>query len=192
MSELPLFPLQTVLLPGGRLALRIFETRYLDMVARCLRGDNRFGVVAIRRGAEVGAAEPYDCGTSAAIVDWHQEPGGLLGLIAEGREPFRLRAVSRQHDGLYVGDVEWLPRPPFTELPPVHEPLAELLKRLLAPLPLYRGAAAAFDDAEWVGGRLIEILPLALAFKQSLLELGDPVQRLARLAAALAPNRSGE
>ncbi len=76
MSELPLFPLQTVLLPGGKLALRVFEARYLDMVARCLRGANRFGVVAIREGAEVGAATTYDRGTSAEIVDWHQEPGG--------------------------------------------------------------------------------------------------------------------
>ena len=154
MSELPLFPLQTVLLPDGRLALRVFEARYLDMVARCLRGENRFGVIAIREGAEVGAATTYDSGTSAEIIDWHQEPGGLLGILAAGRTAFRLVATRREVDGLYVGEVAWLDPLPPQPLPREHEPLAELLERLIEPLPLYRGIAAAFDDAVWVGARL--------------------------------------
>ena len=157
------------------------------MVARCLRGANRFGVVAIREGAEVGAATTYDFGTSAEIVDWHQEPGGLLGILAAGREPFRLLESRREPDGLYVGNVAWLDPLPPRRLPPEHAPLADLLRRLLEALPLYRGVAPSFDDAAWVGGRLIEVLPLELAFKQSLLELTDPEGRLERLAAALAP-----
>jgi Lon protease-like protein len=96
MSELPLFPLQTVLLPEGRLALRVFETRYVDMVARCLRGENRFGVIAIREGAEVGSATTFERGTSAQIVDWLEESRGLLGILAVGRTPFRLRASRRE------------------------------------------------------------------------------------------------
>jgi uncharacterized protein len=191
MNELPLFPLQTVLLPDGRLALRVFETRYVDMIAQCLRGANRFGVVAIREGAEVGAATTYDFGTSAEIVDWHQEPGGLLGILAAGREPFRLLESRREADGLYVGSVAWLDPLPPRRLAPEHEPLAALLQRLIEALPLYRGVAPSFDDAAWVGGRLIELLPLKLAFKQSLLEVTDPELRLERLAAALAP-RDGE
>ena len=192
MSELPLFPLQTVLLPEGRLALRVFEPRYLDMVARCLRGANRFGVIAIREGAEVGAATTYDYGTSAEIVDWHQEPGGLLGILAAGREPFRLLATRREPDGLYVGSVEWLDGvPPQTARRPRTGRSQRLLRRLIEPLPLYRGVAPSFDDAAWVGGRLIELLPLELAFKQSLLELRDPIERLERLAAALE-QREGE
>ena len=187
MSELPLFPLQTVLLPDGLLALRVFEARYLDMVARCLRGSNRFGVVAIREGAEVGAATTYDFGTSAEIVDWHQEQGGLLGILAAGREPFRLLETRREADGLYVGSVDWIESMPPQKLEPAHEPLAALLERLVEPLPLYRDVAAPFDDAAWVGGRLIELLPLELSFKQSLLELRDPAARLDRLAAALGP-----
>ena len=185
MSELPLFPLQTVLLPDGLLALRVFEARYLDMVARCLRGANRFGVVAIREGAEVGLATTYDFGTSAEIVDWHQEQGGLLGILAAGREPFRLLEARREAVGLYVGSVEWLERVPPQRLELAHEPLAALLKKLVEPLPLYRGVAAPFDDAAWVGGRLVELLPLELSLKQSLLELRDPSARLDRLAAAL-------
>jgi Lon protease-like protein len=191
MSELPLFPLQTVLLPDGLLSLRVFEPRYVDMVARCLRGANRFGVVAIREGAEVGAATTYDYGTSAEIVDWHQEPGGLLGILAAGREPFRIEATRRERDGLYVGSVEFLESAPKSKLAPAHEPLAALLKQLVERLPIYHGVAASFDDAVWVGGRLVELLPLDLALKQSLLETRDPHARLERLAAALEPRDSG-
>ena len=189
MGELPLFPLQTVLLPQGRLALRVFEPRYVDMVARCLRGTNRFGVVAIREGAEVGPATMHEHGTSAEIVDWDQEAGGMLGILAAGREPFRLVASRREPDGLYVGSIEWLEAPAPVPLAAGHEPLVALLRRLLEPLPLYRGIAGSFDDAAWVGGRLIELLPLGLAFKQSLLEIADPEERLERLAAALEPHR---
>ena len=185
MSELPLFPLQTVLLPGGRLALRVFETRYLDMVARCLRETNRFGVIAIREGAEVGAATIYDYGTSAEIVDWDQGPQGMLSIVAGGRQPFRLLASRRQADGLYIGTVDWLEDIAPQPLPAAYEPLGKLLERLVGSLPLYRDVAPSFDDATWVGARLIELLPLDLAFKQSLLELMNPERRLVELAAAL-------
>jgi uncharacterized protein len=194
MSELPLFPLRAVLLPAGRLALRVFEPRYLDMVARCLRGENRFGVVAIREGGEVGAATTYDAGTSAEIVDWHQESDGMLGLVAAGRTPFRLLATRREPDGLYVGEVVWLEPLPPLPLPPDHEPLAalleRLLERLLEPGALYHDGSTAFHDAVWVGGRLIELLPLGLELKQSLLETADAVQRLEQLTAALHAGRT--
>jgi uncharacterized protein len=185
MGELPLFPLRTVLFPEGRLALRIFEARYVDMVARCLRSTNRFGVVAIREGGEVGDATTYDYDTSAEIVDWDQEAGGMLGILSIGREPFRLVASRRDPDGLYVGSVEWPDVVARRPLPSAYEPLAELLKRLIEPLPLYRGAATAFDDAAWVGARLVELLPLELPFKQALLELEDPERLLEQLATAL-------
>jgi len=103
--------------------------------------------------------------------------GGLLGIVAAGRTPFRLLATRRAPDGLYVGEVEWREPPARKPLPAAHEPLAALLKRVLEPLSLYRGVAYVFDDAAWVGGRLIELLPLGLAFKQSLLETADAVER---------------
>jgi len=156
-----------------------------------MRGANRFGVVAIREGAEVGAATTYDYGTSAEIVDWQQEPGGLLGILAAGRESFRLLATRREHDGLYVGSIAWLERIESPKIPPAHEPLAALLERLLEPLAIYRGVAARLDDAAWVGGRLAELLPLKLVLKQSLRETRDPLARLERLAAVLEPRDSG-
>jgi len=192
VRELPLFPLNTVLLPGGPLTLQVFEARYVDMIARCLRGDNRFGVVAIREGREVGAATPYDVGTSAEIVDWHrEEAGGLLIIVAEGRDTFTLEETRREADGLYVGRVAWLATLAPAALPSAHAPLAALLRRLVESLPPYRKRATAYDDAVWVGARLIEILPLALGLKQSLLETQDALERLDRLAAALRSSEAG-
>ena len=183
---MPLFPLKTVLFPGGPLALRIFEPRYLDMVARCMRGPNRFGIVAIRQGEEVGAASMYDVGTTAEIVDWHQEEGGMLGIFALGREMFRLDSTSRQPDGLYMGKIELLPSEPPLLLPPEHVPLLALLKRVLGGRQLYRSIEPSFNNAVWVAARLVEVLPLGLPLKQSLLEAPDALTRLDRLAADLA------
>jgi uncharacterized protein len=183
-KELPLFPLQTVLFPGGPLNLRIFETRYVDMVASVLRGDNRFGVVAIRAGSEVGEAETFPIGTTAEIVDW-QDGGGLLAITALGRESFKIDESSRRSDGLYVGRVALLDEPPALSLPPEHAKLAGLLKSLLEQLPPYAGVATAYDDATWVGARLAEILPFTLVLKQTLLETRDARARLDKIAAAL-------
>jgi Lon protease-like protein len=184
-TELPLFPLKTVLFPGGPLSLRVFEPRYVDMVASCLRGANRFGVVAIRQGEEVGAATTYEVGTTAEIVDWHQESGGLLAILATGRERFRLRDVRRRPDGLYVGSVELLAAEAPQALPDAFMPLAVLLRRVLDDLPLYRGLPTGYEDAGWIAARLVEVLPLGLALKQSLLESPDALTRLERIASEL-------
>ena len=185
-GDFPLFPLKTVLFPGGPLALRVFEPRYLDMVARCMRGPNRFGVVAIRQGEEVGAASMYEVGTTAEIVDWHQEEGGMLGILATGREMFRLGPTSRQPDGLYTGDIELLPNEPPLALPPEHALQQGEERHVLGGLPLYRGVEPSFNNAVWVAARLVEVLPLGLAVKQSLLEAPDALTRLDLLAADLA------
>jgi len=184
-TELPLFPLSTVLFPGGPLSLRIFETRYLDMVASVLRGDNRFGVVAIRAGSEVGEAETFTVGTAAEIVDW-QDAGGLLSIKAVGRDSFTIEQSHRRPNGLYVGRVEWLDELPATPLPPEHSKLANMLETLLEQLPIYAGVETAFDDAVWVGARLAEMLPFTLVHKQSLLETRDPRARLDKIAATLS------
>jgi hypothetical protein len=187
--ELPLFPLSTVLFPGGPLSLRIFEARYLDMVASVLRGDNRFGVVAIRAGSEVGQAETFAIGTTAEIVDW-QDSGGLLAITAVGRDSFTIVESHRRADGLYVGSVQWLDEPPATPLPPEHAKLKSLLESLLEQLPIYAGVATAYDDAVWVGARLAEILPFTVVLKQSLLEMRDPRARLDKIAATLSAESS--
>jgi Lon protease-like protein len=185
MTSIPLFPLNIVLFPDGPLPLRIFETRYVDMVRRCLREGRGFGVVLIREGREVGDAETktYAVGTMAEITDFDQLPDGLLGLSCIGRQRFRIRTRSRQTDGLYVGEVELLEDEPMVALPPRHLRLAELLRTVLPQLgEVYTDIQMRLDDAAWVGHRLAEILPIPLAEKQRYLEIDDPVGRLDGLA----------
>jgi Lon protease-like protein len=178
-ESIALFPLNIVLFPEGRLPLRIFETRYIDMVRNCMRGNLNFGVVLIRDGSEVGPADTYDVGTTAKIVDFHQLTDGFLGLSCVGEQRFRILRRSRQTDGLNLAEVDWLIPEPVVPVPPRHEHLAELLKTVLPQLgEVYTGIAMRLDDAAWVGHRLTEILPIAAAEKQISLELDDPVERL--------------
>ncbi len=195
MSEIPLFPLNLVLFPDGPLPLRIFETRYYDMVRRCMREGRGFGVVLIREGREVGLSDTdlYEVGTMAEITDFHQLQDGLLGLSCVGRQRFRIIERRRQADGLHLGEVEWLNIEPSLAVPARHQRLSTLLGTVLPQLgEVYSNIDMRLDDAAWVGHRLAEILPIPLGDKQSYLEIDDPVERLDRLAAIapLAPSPS--
>ena len=182
-TAIALFPLSIVLFPRGPLPLRIFETRYVDMVRRCMREAKEFGVVLIREGAEVGPAQTYDVGTMAQIVDFHQLADGFLGLSCVGQRRFRIQQRSQQSDGLHLADVEWLDVEPVVTVPERHARLAELIKNVLPQLgEVYTDMPMQLDDAAWVGHRLAEILPIAGPEKQFLLELDDPVARLDMLS----------
>jgi Lon protease-like protein len=185
--SIPLFPLNIVLFPNGPLPLRIFETRYVDMVRSCMREDCSFGVVLISAGLEAGPAETFDVGTTARITDFHQLPDGLLGLSCLGQRRFRILKKSVAKNGLNLGEIEWLENEPALSVPARHARLKELLRTVLPQLGEgYTGIDMRLDDAAWVGHRLAEILPIELHRKQSLLEMDDPVQRLDALA-PLAP-----
>jgi Lon protease-like protein len=188
-SEIPLFPLSTVLFPRGPLPLRIFEPRYVDMVKRCMREGSCFGVVLITEGGETGARSGFcEIGTTARIVDFNLLPDGLLGISCRGERRFRVLRAWRQEDGLNLGEVEWIDPPassasPSLTVPEEYRHLADLLRRVLPELgDIYEGIEARFDDADWVGSRLVEILPISLADKQICLELLDPLRRLALLS----------
>ncbi|MDP9009793.1 MAG: LON peptidase substrate-binding domain-containing protein [Pseudomonadota bacterium] len=190
--SIALFPLNIVLFPGGPLPLRIFETRYVDMLRSCMRGDQRFGVVLIREGSEVGPAETFEVGTMAKIIDFHQLSDGFLGLSCTGEERFRILSRSRQADGLNLAQIERMAAEPKVALPERHLRLAELLRSVLPQLgEVYAGKTMHLDDAAWVGHRLAEILPIASTEKQFCLELNDPIERLDVLS-PLAQNSPGE
>jgi Lon protease-like protein len=184
-SELALFPLSTVLFPGGPLRLRIFEPRYLDMVRHCLKESRSFGVVLILEGLEAGeAASVAATGTSARLVDFDTLPDGLLGIDCLGERRFRLRRRWQQADGLNVAEVDYLPDDAPCALPAELAHLGELLREVLPQLgDRYTHVTAGYEDAGWVGNRWAEVLPLSGAEKQQLLELDDPLARLAQVAA---------
>ena len=188
MEGLPLFPLHTVLFPGGRLSVRVFEKRYVDMVTRCLKTGAPFGVCLIKSGQEVGeAAEPHPVGTLARVAHCDMEQPGILAVVARGEERFRIRAARAQPDRLLLGDVDLLPEAavPVAER---HARLVEVLQRLLTQLgeDAYF-APARLDDAAWLSGRLTELLPLPLGLKQALVELDDAPARLDVLAELFPP-----
>lgn len=183
-AELPLFPLNTVLFPGGPLPLRVFETRYIDMVRRCVRENLSFGIVRIRTGQEVGAVTTTaDIGTSARIADFYQLPDGLLGITCVGERRFRILRRWRLGDGLNMSEVEWLPEEEHVIVPVTYRHLAQILRTVLPELgDVYQPVPKRFDDAGWVGCRLAEILPMSLNDRQACLEIDDPLARLARLS----------
>jgi len=179
-QSIPLFPLQTVLYPGGPLPLRIFEPRYLEMVSRCVKEDTPFGVVLLMQGSEVAAeVRTQATGTLATIRDWDKGADGLLGITAIGGDRFRLLAIKQQEDGLNIGDVEVLPPEPEVPVPADYSLLADLLRAAFDDLgDYYALIEQRFDDASWVGYRFAELLPLDMQSKQYCLELDDPLMRL--------------
>lgn len=178
--KIPLFPLNVVLFPGGPLPLRIFESRYIDMISERMKSNGPFGVLLIREGQEAGgAASTWDVGTLARVTDFYQGSDGLLGVTAIGEQRFRLLDAERAPDGLNVGTVELLPDEPEVSLPADYQPLAEILDGVLDDLgKLYESLPRRLDSAGWVANRFLEILPIRLEEKQQLLDDNDPLARL--------------
>lgn len=184
MSEpvrLPLFPLNAVLFPQGKMSLRIFEVRYLDMIARCMKADAPFGICLIAEGEEVGTpAIPHKVGTEARIVDWDMSEPGILGLTVRGGRRFRILEQVADDSGLLTGIVEWFDE--AEQLPPGedHQALLPLLQIILNDAGEHRiPRPHALDDAAWVGYRYAEVLPIQPLARQRLLELEDADLRLA-------------
>jgi Lon protease-like protein len=183
-----LFPLHTVLFPGGPLPLRIFETRYVDMVRRCTREQRPFGVVLIQEGDEAGpVSTTATVGCTARIADFYTLQDGLLGISCVGEHKFRVLRVWRADDGLNMAEVEWLEPEPRLPLPEEYQRLGETVRRALEELAeQYQLVEKQYQDASWIGSRLTELLPIELDDKQALLELDDPLARLDALM-GLAP-----
>lgn len=186
--RIPIFPLRTVLFPGGVLPLRIFEARYMDMTTRCLREGKVFGVCLIAEGSEVGQpAVPHAIGTSARIVSWDMAQPGLLNLVTHGEHRFRILSTETAPDRLLTAEVEWLPEASSEPLAEGCAPLAALLHAIVTDSgethfpPPHR-----FDDADWVGTRLASVLPMPDKIRQQLLEMDDPITRISVLRAFLS------
>jgi hypothetical protein len=183
-ETLPLFPLQTVLLPGAALGLRIFETRYLDLVRDCGRTGTGFGICLILAGQEAGQpAMPASFGTEARIEDFGTGEDGLLTLRVRGARRFHVRQTRVRDNGLVVGEIDWCDPDPDDELRPEHGLLGSLLRQTVERVggEFSEAPPARFDDAAWVGWRLAEFLPLTHPQRQMLLQEDDPHARLDRL-----------
>jgi Lon protease-like protein len=187
LADLAIFPLNTVLFPGGVLPLRIFEARYMDMVRDCMSRDLPFGVCLISTGQEVGdAAEHESVGCTARIADWDMPQLGLLHVRAIGKQRFRVVNRRVQADGLIRADVEEIDEDPGAAIPSEFASCAALLQRIVEDLvereddPMKRMISPPYDfeSASWVSNRLCEFVPISPKARQRLMELDDPLTRL--------------
>ncbi|MDD2546718.1 MAG: LON peptidase substrate-binding domain-containing protein [Burkholderiaceae bacterium] len=191
LTSLPLFPLGALLFPDGRLALRVFEVRYLDMVRKCHQAGTPFGVVGLTQGHEVrqaGAPEEQftEVGTLAVIERLENPQPSLLLLQCRGGQRFRTTERRRLPHGLWVADAEVLAHDPPVPLPEDLRALARRLEQVLAqvqqqdpdkPAP-GPPSAAQLGDCGWVANRWCEWLPVSIDLKQQLLALDNPLLRL--------------
>lgn len=187
LTQIPIFPLNVVLFPGGLLPLKIFEQRYLDMTKHCLRDGTPFGVCRIREGTEVGTPAQHEAvGCSATIEDWQMPHLGLFQLRAAGHSVFRIVERQVQSDGLINAHIEWLPEVPGIENQHDFSFCSGVLGSIVACIGTgFFAAPLALDDPRWVSYRLAELLPASAEEKQSLLEERNDMLRLSRLAALL-------
>jgi Lon protease-like protein len=190
MNTIPLFPLNSVLFPKGRISLQIFEARYIDMISKCLKEQTGFGIVLIETGSEVATTGQklgiHRTGTYCEIVDWNQLPNGLLGITAEGRSTFRIVESWRESDHLCKALVAFRP------MDSVNAESVEVGEEFIEYVELLRGLAKhpaieelkldmRFENLREVAWRLSELLPIANKEKQALLEQVDPIARLEQI-----------
>ena len=186
MNDIPLFPLNAVLFPGGRLPLRIFEQRYMEMAKACLKNSAPFGVCLIREGKEVGTpATPVEIGCLARIGNWDMPQLGMLHITALGSQRFRIVERSVQADGLARASIKVLPEDRDAPIGNACAGCVKLLERVIEQQSGLFEPPHRLDSASWVSSRLAEVLPLPLAAKQELLELTDARARLERINALL-------
>lgn len=195
LNSLPLFPLGTVLFPGGELPLRVFEVRYLDLIDKCHRADAPFGVVNLQQGNEVQVAgaphEQLDAiGTLAHITTLERPQAGLFIVQCKGSQRFRIERQERLKHGLWVADVTLLPDDSAVPIPDDLKHTAEALRKVRTSLR-ERGAISAdsgtdgpgtYQDCGWVANRWCELLPLKNELKQRLMALDNPLLRLELVA----------
>lgn len=188
LDSLPLFPLHTVLFPDGRLPLRVFEARYVDMVRNCLRDRTPFGVCLIASGEEVAKPNdetvPEPVGCLAEIVDCNMEQLGVLLIETRGRQRFRVHETYRRDDGLLIAQASLIPDDVIDcKLELLGECLAAL-RRIVSTLHAAQPARLPFsepcqwEDPSWVANRLCELLPVPLKAKQMLMALPDAGMRI--------------
>ncbi len=183
MNDFPLFPLKTVLLPGNILSLKIFEPRYVDMIARCMRQDSAFGVVLIHTGEEnQSVSDIYSIGTTATICDWEHRADGLLGISAQAQQRFEINHTWSQDDGLVMADITLLEESKVDETPSQYHYMLELLDHINSQTGLQREDDQGFHLMLY---QLIYLLPLDGTLKQHLLEIPDCLDRAAILHAEL-------
>lgn len=186
--DIPLFPLNTVLFPGGILPIRVFEPRYMDMVSACMKDKKPFGICLIHEGNDsTSPAQPESVGCLVDIVDWDMQQTGVLNISVLGIRRFHVESKRIEKNGLIVAQVLNIADEAEAPLPLRHHACATILRHIIGHLGEHRFASPLrYDDLAWVGYRLAELLPLKLSVRQNMLEMNDSLVRIEILHTFLA------
>lgn len=178
--NLPLFPLQTVVFPGGLLPLKVFEPRYMEMVTQAIADGGSFGICAIHAGRETEVtAKHHAVGTRVHVIDWDMPQPGILHIQTQALERIVVRSTQQQPNGLLIAEVDDVSAEPAVAVPADLALAAEVLYQIIAELGVDKFAQPHdYNNAVWVGYRLSEVLPLKLNIRQNLLEMNDSLARL--------------
>lgn len=197
LTELPLFPLGTVLFPGALLPLQLFELRYLQMIGECERQGSGFGVVTLTRGQEVhrpGEAEQFEAiGTRVQIERIERPQPGLVRVWCRGVEKLRIQTAQQRSDGLWLAQVQPLPPEPAVQVPEDLQRLSTQMHQVLTQLSAqpsevpHWNEAWRLQDCGWLSNRFGELLPLPLTLKYRLFALQEPLMRLELIGDLVAP-----
>lgn len=173
-SKQPVFPLSTVLFPGGILPLQIFEQRYLNLVKSCLKNEHGFVIALISEGKEVAdTPEIFNTGTYATIIDWQQLENTLLGITVKGMHRVTISDVSPDSQGLLHANTHeiYTNGHNATEIPAAFHKLRDILQQLAShPFITETYGHIDYSSATDVCNRLSELLPITNSQKQELLE----------------------
>lgn len=181
-TEHPLFPLSTVIFPGGILPMRIFEPRYLDMVSHCMRHATGFVVCAAHARESEGFAAPRNLGTRVSIADFDRLEDGALGITVHGHERVAIHDARCGSDGLWWGRIDPAREDDDGPCPIEFTTLKQIVAALIEQTGLpYEGRSSDYESASWLSARLTELLPFDAATKHELLAMDDPQQRLQRI-----------
>ncbi len=193
--ELPLFPLSTVIFPQGSLSLKVYETRYLEMVQDCLNNQTPFGVVAIypeqyvnlKLNKDFNARYPFaETGTVFKIVEADISCLGIINIECKGTNRFKIESARQDRNDLWHAQVKDLKADTEMTIPEdldatrshLQHIIDSLNEKELSELQLPISKPYNLQDCGWVADRWCEILNMPLMQKQRMLELDSPLLRL--------------
>ena len=180
-NDIPIFPLKSIILPGGQFPLRIFERRYLDMIRDSLKTNSGFVIALTKKDADyISSVHDYAC--YVEIVDWSQLDGGLLGITVEGKSLVTLSNCKLDETNLLRGNAQQIKSSVDHLIPQKYQILSKFYRKIYPEIKAYIfHNKSKYNDANWIGFRLIECLPIEISDKADLIATNEPLDRLEKI-----------
>ena len=180
-NDIPVFPLKSIILPGGQFPLRIFERRYLDMIRDSLKTNSGFVIALTKKDADyISSVHDYAC--YVEIVDWSQLDGGLLGITVEGKSLVTLSNCKLDETNLLRGNAQQIKSSIDHLIPQKYQILSKFYRKIYPEIKAYIfHNKSKYNDANWIGFRLIECLPIEISDKADLIATNEPLDRLEKI-----------